>query len=166
MGKDPVTIRDYRPSDPIPDVFGHETPAQYDARVDAARAEVTEPVTLPSPWEIARLTEQQWNDLEIPAFLRRTDTTPSEARPAPTKNAPTPPAVGSAGGPSGGSSSTAAAGITGGMFDHFRVDPEEIESKIRHEADRRWRAWVPTKEHLSRPRKSYYEKQVRKEFYP
>jgi hypothetical protein len=44
--------------------------------------------------------------------------------------------------------------------------PNEIESKIRHEADRRWRAWVPTKEHLSRPQLRYYLKQVRKEFYP
>ena len=50
-------------------------------------------------------------------------------------------------------------------FAQFRVDPEEIEVKIRLEADRRWRQWTATKEHLTRPRKSYFLRQVRKEFY-
>lgn len=38
MGTKPATIRDYRLSDPIPDVFGHETAAQYEVRVDKHRA--------------------------------------------------------------------------------------------------------------------------------
>lgn len=50
-------------------------------------------------------------------------------------------------------------------FAKFRVDPAEIETKINREADRRWRAWVPTKEDRTRHRKSWYVKQVRKEFY-
>jgi len=51
-------------------------------------------------------------------------------------------------------------------FDNFRIDPAEIESQIRIEADRRWRNWTPTKESLTRPRKSVFIREVRKEFYP
>lgn len=127
---------------------------------------VTAPVTAP--------TEDPWAHLEIPPFLRRvegskTPTAPSTpaSMPSTPRSATAPAAAASAGATSGvNTGATMLAGVTGCMFNQFRVDPEEIESKIRHEADRRWRAWVPTKEHLSRPRKSYYLKQVRKEFYP
>ncbi len=51
-------------------------------------------------------------------------------------------------------------------FSKFRVSPDEIASKINKEADRRWREWMPTKTDRKRPRKSWYVKQVRKEYYP
>lgn len=51
-------------------------------------------------------------------------------------------------------------------FENFRVDPAEIETKIQVEADRRWRNWQPSREHLTRPRKSFFLREVRKEFYP
>jgi hypothetical protein len=46
------------------------------------------------------------------------------------------------------------------------VDPDEIERKIKTEADRRWREWMPTKTDRKRPRMSVLIRQVRKEFYP
>jgi hypothetical protein len=51
-------------------------------------------------------------------------------------------------------------------FEKFRVDPQEIETTIKREADRRWREWLPTKESRKRPRLSWYVRQVRKEYYP
>lgn len=168
MGKKPVTIRNYRPSDPVPDVFGHESAEQYDKRVDAHRAQ---PSSRSAPTEPEKITatvtpepteEDPWKDLEIPPFLRRVAGKTTEI----VGPARAPAATSSAGGPSGPTSDTKVIPGLTGAFDHFRVDPNEIESKIKQEADRRWRAWVPTKEHLSRPRKSYYLKQVRKEYYP
>jgi hypothetical protein len=58
-------------------------------------------------------------------------------------------------------------------FDKFKiVTPEDIETKIRHEADRRYRDWTPSaadtrkrKGKTSRPRIEWFIKQVRKEFY-
>ncbi|MDE2106831.1 MAG: hypothetical protein KGL39_56975 [Patescibacteria group bacterium] len=52
------------------------------------------------------------------------------------------------------------------VFDKFRVDPAEIETRIKVEADRRWRNWTPSREHLTRPRKSFFLREARKEFYP
>lgn len=143
-----------------------ELPSQAEGKRPVEPEKVTAPVTEP--------TEDPWAHLEIPPFLRRVEgsktlTAPSTptSTPLTQKSATAPAAAASAGSTSGATTgATTLAGATGGMFDQFRVDPEEIESKIRHEADRRWRAWVPTKEHLSRPRKSYYLKQARKEYYP
>ncbi len=58
-------------------------------------------------------------------------------------------------------------------FDKFKiVTPADIEKKIRHEADRRYRDWTPSaadtrkrKGKTSRPRIEWFIKQVRKEFY-
>lgn len=58
-------------------------------------------------------------------------------------------------------------------FNKFKiVTPEDIEKKIRHEADRRYRDWTPSakdtrtrKGKTSRPRLEWFIKQVRKEFY-
>lgn len=166
MGKVPV-IRNYDPAGPI---MHPDDPKRFDEPCDGNDHSVTAPVTRspPTAWEQVGLTEEEWNGLEIPKFLRRTEPVASvSTTPLGSPPATVPAAAASAGTPSGPPSSpVTVSGVTGGMFDQFRVDPEEIESKIRHEADRRWRAWVPTKEHLSRPRKSYYLKEVRKEFYP
>lgn len=126
------------------------------------RAEPVEPEKVTAP--VTPPTEDPWAHLEIPEFLRRTDPV---VAPGPTHAHA--PIANTSGGAKSGTGQVSTHGVMAGAtgnFEQFRVDPEEIESKIRHEADRRWRAWVPTKEHLSRPRKSYYLKQVRKEFYP
>jgi hypothetical protein len=120
-----------------------------------------------TPWEIVGMDEKTWRSLEIPAFLRRTDTT-VKVSPAPIAPAPVPAAAASAGTPSGATTKSEPAtnmGVTGG-FEHFRVDPEEIERKIKAEADALWRNWMPTKTDRKRPRLSTYIKQVRKQYYP
>jgi hypothetical protein len=197
MGKKFI-IRDFKPDDPLPPLFepgggarelmdpknwvDDAAPAASNAPVEPENvtAPVTDPPRAKTPWEEASLTEQEWNDLEIPKFLRRdasttTLTAPSTPTSTPsTRKSATAPAADASGGATSGASTSAPIqtppvsvmpGATGN-FEQFRVDTDEIESKIRHEADRRWRAWVPTKEHLSRPQLRYYLKQVRKEFYP
>lgn len=140
---------------------------------DFVTAPVTEAPRPQTPWEAVGLTEEEWKDLEIPKFLRRTDTT-EKVSPAPSARAPATAAAASAGNTSGETTSaptktppvTAMPGATGN-FEQFRVDPEEIESKIKAEADRRWRNWKPNRKDLDkRPRLSTFLKQVRKEFYP
>lgn len=130
-------------------------------------AAVTEPRRL-EPWEAAGMTKDLWDALEIPTFLLRghPDCKVSASPPAwPTSRTPTAPAP--AAPVSDGSSSGESSKPPGTLdFSQFRVDPAEIETKIKAEADRRWRNWMPTKEDRTRPRKSWYEKQVRKEFYP
>lgn len=140
-------------------------------------AAVTEPRKL-EPWEIAGLTKEMRDALEIPAFLRRGDpactvgqSQPSARSPARPMPPPPTPATAAAAAVSGGSSSGSKPnnnpGVTGTFdFNQYRVDPAEIETKIKSEADRRWRNWMPTKEDRKRPRRSWYERQVRKEFYP
>lgn len=183
MGKVPVTrIENYKPDDPLPPVF---EPGGGGMFVDAVTAPVTNPVppdlsgTSPepethramTPWEIAGMDEETWNGLEIPAFLRRTEVTltaPSTptSTVSPTAAAPAPAATASVGVTSGPPSSpTTVSGATGG-FEHFRVDPEEIERKIKTEADVLWRNWMPTKTDRKRPRLSTYIRQVRKLYYP
>lgn len=164
MGKVPVTkIEDYKPDDPLPPVF---EPGGGGLFVEEEK--VTAPVT---PWAAVGLSEEQWNELEIPAFLRRTEptlTAPSTptSTVSPAKAATAPAADASAGFTSGESTSESSpAGVTGGMFDQFRVDPAEIEAKIKREADALWRNWVPTKTDRKRPRLSTYIKRVRKEYY-
>ncbi len=51
-------------------------------------------------------------------------------------------------------------------FSHFKIDHSAIEAKIKKEADKRWRNWMPTKTDRTRPRLSTYVRLVRKEFYP
>lgn len=115
------------------------------------------------PWQRVGLTKEQWDDLEIPGFLRRCDNDPVRATTAghmASKKSPTEPVAAAA----------PAVDTTGGLpsgidFAQFRVDPDEIERKIRAEADIRWRNWVPTKTDRKRPRLSTYVRAVRKEFY-
>lgn len=142
---------------------------------------VTGPVT-PAPEE-----QGCWDPHAIPPFLRRettatAGTTTKKTRsgcapgstPSPSVNAPA--AAVSAGKTSGRASKPetptstgdpSAASSTSDLFSQFKtVTPEDIERKIRHEADARWRAWMPTKTDRHRPRMSFYIRQVRKEFYP
>lgn len=136
---------------------------------DGGEPEITAAVT---PWSAVGLSEDLWNDLEIPPFLRRTEATlTAPSTPTSTVSPPkaaTAPAAGVSGGYTSGVNTPAPnpAGLTGGMFDQFRVDPEEIEAKIKREADALWRNWIPTKEDRKRPRLSTYIKRVRKTYYP
>lgn len=175
MGKVPV-IRNYDPAGPI---MHPDDPRRFDEPCDgndhsrdapAEPEKVTAPVTQ-TPWAAVGLSEEEWNGLEIPAFLRRTAPTliaPSTptSTPSTPKSATVPDAAASAGSTSGESTSVpTTAGATGGMFDQFRVDPEEIERKIKAEADALWRNWMPTKTDRKRPRLSTYIKRVRKDYY-
>lgn len=131
--------------------------------------EVTETVTAAAPEEAECLMPP------IPTWLLRghpdcvigrpqpTASAQAGSTPTPQMNVTAPDAGASAGSTSGSAPSTTPAGID--EFSRFRVDPDEIESKIRHEADRRYRDWTPTKAQPKRPRKSVFERQVRKEFY-
>lgn len=154
--------------------------------------EVTAPVTPrapPTPWETVGLTEDEWKNLEIPGFLRRTSgkkpspsstsaapppTARSDALPTPGTSCPDAPAstASSPAGKTPGTPSrpeiekpTAPPSTTKDEWQCFRVDPDEIETKIKVEADRRWREWMPTKESRKRPRLSVYIRRVRREFY-
>lgn len=135
--------------------------------------EVTAAVTPLTPWEAIGMDKDTWDQLEIPAFLRRSTTGSASSTPPGTRSRPksaTAPAVGASGGEVSGSrlSAPTVSGMTGTAsmdFSQFRVDPTEIETKIRQEADKRWRNWMPTKESRARPRLSTYIKQVRREFY-
>lgn len=129
--------------------------------VDEFVEEVTAPVT--GPWVAVGMTEEEWRTLSIPDFLIRRASAP---KPAPVPDASA--CVGLASGPASNTPSTAATsptGLTGG-FEHFRVDPQEIERKIKAEADRQWREWMPTKTDRKRPTKRGLIKRIRKEYYP
>lgn len=146
MGKNPVETEPAASNDPVePEI-------------------VTAPVTA---WAAVGLTEEEWNALEIPTFLRRTEptltapSTPTSTVSRP-KAATAPAAAASAGSTSGATTNVSSpAGMTGGMFDQFRVDPDEIERKIKAEAERLWYTW----EGPHRPRKSTLIKRVRKDYY-
>ena len=139
-----------------------------------AAVTVDEPRKL-EPWDLACLTKAEWDALDIPTFLRRGHpdcavSTIIYVSPPPSKPpVPAPLVSGYVGGPTGTGSSFESAQFTTlgatGDFSQFRVDPDEIEQKIRLEADKRWRNWMPTKTDRKRPRKSWYMKQVRKEYY-
>lgn len=137
-----------------------------------------EPERVQEPWERVGMTKADWDMLEIPAFLQRRGSEcptsgpnlpsakhPDGPTPCPQTSATAPAAAACDGNTSGNATSTSIVGATGD-FMQFRVDPAEIETKIKTEADRRWRNWVPTKTDRKRPRKSWYEKQVRREYYP
>ena len=154
---------------------------------------VTAPVTPPkkpkekTPWENAGLTKAEWDALEIPAALRRSSPSAPASPPSPAssptpKSAAAPAAPPSSGSKTGSAKSTTTSetpskttpkSTSGGLLDFqkWRVDPEDIERKIRQEADRRWREWTPTADDArkgiqTRPRLSVFIKQARKEFYP
>lgn len=138
-----------------------------------------EPPRKLEPWEEVGMTKATWDALEIPTFLRRGHpecvvgtTTPAPPR-TPARPVTAPPVNASVGGPTGTAPSKppVPTGLTGD-FSQFRVDPEEIERKIRQEADRRWRQWTAPQyeagkpaSYYKRPRLSTFLKQVRKEFY-
>lgn len=169
MGKIPV-IRNYDPDGPI---MHPDDPKRFEEPCDGNdhSEKITVTVT-PTPWAAVGLSEDEWNGLEIPQFLqRRTEPTlTAPTTPISTPSTPSvataPAAAASVGGTSGGTTDAPnPVGLTGTMFSQFYVDPEEIERKIKAEADQLWRNWMPTKTDRKRPRISTYLRQVRKSYY-
>lgn len=149
--------------------------------------ELTAPVTEPEQpiWETFGVSKDNWDAMEIPDFLRceKAPCTPQlitpVSTPFPVSHHRVPVSIA---GQKTGNESGQKALLKGdefekpkvnglevllkdNEFEKFRVNPDEIEQQIRIEADRRWREWLPTKTSRRRPRKSWYEKKVRKEFY-
>lgn len=123
-----------------------------------------------TPWEAVGVSKQEWDITGVPEFLRRKEPSciPQPVMPKHIHSlgqTPRPPAPVPFVGEETGSKIGLESYSKGDEFARFRVDPDEIEQQIKLEADRRWREWLPTKLSRHRPRKSWYEKQVRKEFY-
>ncbi len=136
-------------------------------RRDKITAPVTEQPPAKDPYDFSDFPDMP------EMFLRNPDNTfkwKSPTTVAPKTSAPataSAPSAASPGGETSGMPSSMPSGSPGGGFDQYRVvSPDEINTKIKQEADRRWREWMPTKTDRKRPRLSTYVRQVRKEYYP